>query len=71
MVHDANQGEFSYYDGIESARSQAITSAQSATHETSTGFRPDQGSSTETHILIELLNYLLRIKIWVSLIVIF
>ena len=71
MVHDANQGEFSYYDVIESVRSQAITSAQSATHETSTGFRPDQGSSTETHILIELFNYLLRIKIWVSLIVIF
>ena len=73
MVHDANQGEFSYYDVIESVRSQAITSAQSATHETSTGFRPDQGSSTETHILIELFKimYLLRIKIWVFLIVIF
>ena len=75
MVHDANQGEFSYYDVIESVRSQAITSAQSATHETSTGFRPDQGSSTETHILIELFNanstYLLQIKIWVFLIAIF
>ena len=55
-MFQSNEAEFSYYDRIERARSQAITSAQSETHETSTRFRPDQGNSSGTYILIELSN---------------